>query len=325
MQIAVLGCGSIGRRHLRNLRALGYADLLAFDPSAAARDQAQVESGAVGCAALEDVWAQKPEVVLVTAPSNQHIALALTAARYNCHLFIEKPLSHSLADVETLCSEVDERNLISMVGCNMRFHPGPAKVKALLDQGQIGRVIAARIYTGSYLPTWRPGVDYRQSYSASAVQGGGAILDCIHEIDLALWYFGPAVVQYAVKLPAESIGLEVEGLLEVLLRHDSGVLSSVHLNFIQRDYHRGCEIIGSEGSLYWRFSEGKIYCYAATGSPTLIEQPSDWTVNQMYVDELRYFMEHIESGTPTFSNLQHGLAALQIALTAKTYPILVSA
>ena len=134
------------------------------------------------------------------------------------------------------------------------------RVRRLLGEGAIGRVIAARIHTGSYLPEWRPGTDYRRSYSASSTRGGGAILDCIHEIDLALWYFGPGVLSASATVPAHTLGLEVEGLAEILIRHDSGVLSSVHLNFIQRDYQRECRIIGTAGTLSWTFQEPYVRC-----------------------------------------------------------------
>src|SRR5262249_44881068 len=154
------------------------------------------------------------QAVLVTAPTHLHVPLAREAAAHGCDLFIEKPLSHSWDGVEELRHEVRRRGLVTMVGCNMRFHPGPARVHELLRRGAIGRPLAARIFTGSYLPDWRPGTDYRKSYSASSERGGGVLLDCIHEIDLALWYFGPARLAAAVAAPAETIGLDVEGVAE---------------------------------------------------------------------------------------------------------------
>jgi predicted dehydrogenase len=206
---------------------------------------------------------------------------------------------------------------VTLVGCNMRFHPGPSQVKRLIDEGTIGRVIAARIHTGSYLPDWRPNEDYQQSYSASVAQGGGAILDCIHEIDLALWYFGPGDVVGAASLSADSIGLEVEGLAEILIRHQSGVLSSVHLNFVQRDYRRACQIIGTDGSLYWDFEDSKVRCYKANSEWQVFDQPAGWIANQMYLDEVAYFLRCVVTGTCTFNSLEQGLATLHVALAAK--------
>ena len=324
LRIAVLGCGSIGRRHLRNLSQLGAGELYAFDPVPAALETAHNETNALCFSSLDCIWEQQPNVAVITTPSNLHVGLALEAAQHNCALFVEKPLSHTLDGLDELCSEAERRNLVTMVGCNMRFHPGPAQVKRLLDDSAIGQVIAARIHTGSYLPGWRPGTDYRQSYSAQAALGGGAILDCIHEIDLALWYFGPGDVLAAVSLPATSIGLDIEGLAEMLIRHRSEVLSSVHLNFIQRDYHRSCEVIGADGSIYWNFSEGKVRVSRPDHETQVFEQPADWTVNQMYVDEIRYFLDCVQNNTPTVNSLQRGLETLQVALTVKAQKVVQS-
>lgn len=317
MRIAILGCGSIGIRHVRNLLSLGYPDLVIYDPSPQAREQVARTYGVRCVASRGALWQFNPEVALITAPPHWHIELALEAAQHNCHLFIEKPLAHTTDGVATLQAEVDQRKLCTMVGCNMRFHPGPATVKRLVEEGRIGRVIAARIQSGSYLPSWRPWQDYRQSYSASPVWGG-AILDCIHEIDLALWYFGDARVIGSAHLQANSIGLETDGLAEILLAHTNGVLSSVHVNFIQRDYRRTCQVIGSEGTLSWDFSLGYISRYGSDGSVAeTIPQPEGWEVNQMYRDELVHFFAAIQDRTTTMNPLAGGLRALEIALLVR--------
>lgn len=316
MRIAILGCGSIGKRHARNLVALGRAELVLYDPDPHARAGVEGLPGAVLAGTLEEVWRSEPHVVFVTAPTDLHVPLALEAARRGCDLFVEKPLSSAWDGVEVLCSEVETRGLISMVGCNMRFHPGPARVKELLASGALGRVVAARIHTASYLPDWRPGGDYRKSYSASLSRGGGAILDCIHEIDLALWYFGPGSLLAAVSAPAETLGLEVEGAAEILLKHDSGVLSSVHVNFVQRDYRRGCEVIGSEGTLYWDFLDGRVRWVTPAGEQAFAQPPS-WDLNDMYRDELACFLDCIGRRAPAPNGVRESLSALRIALEAR--------
>ena len=316
LRIAVLGCGSIGRRHLRNLHGLGARQLLAFDPSAEARATAVAETLVPSCGTLDEVWAWQPDVALVTAPPTSHVDLALAAAERGCHLFIEKPLSHSTAGVDELAAVVARRGLVAMVACNMRFHPGPAQVKALLQARAVGEVISARIESGSYLPQWRPHTDYARSYSASPV-GGGAILDCIHEIDLALWYFGPAETLAAAAVPARAIGLEVEGLAEILLRHDSGVLSSVHLNFVQRDYRRGCTVVGTDGTIYWDFNNDAVRHFRADGTRRELAQPAAWTVNDMYVAEIMHFLRCLETGEAPCCGIGDGLAALHVALAAR--------
>ena len=317
MRIAVLGCGSIGRRHLRNLQAEGRHELLVYDPepdvAVFLRNVPKLEPSST----LQAVWKCKPQAVLVTATPEAHLELALMAVRCQAHLFVEKPLSNrleGLAELETLARS---SALVTMVGCNMRFHPGPAAVKALLRSGAIGAVTAARIQTGSYLPDWRPSSNFRKSYTADPNRGGGVLLDCIHEIDLALWYFGPATVLAAAIVPAELLQIPVEGTAEILLHHASGVLSSINLSFMQRDYRRGCQIVGELGTIYWDFEQPWVEVRSGSGLERRQQLPAGWEVNTMYVDEMRHFLQCVELGVATECPLEQGVAALKIALRAR--------
>lgn len=316
LKFAVIGCGSIGRRHLKNLLEL-QTTVFAFDPNPVTRQKIRDECGVNCFDSLEDIWRGLPDAALICSPSNLHIRQATEAARHNCHVFIEKPLSHTLEGLEQLQAEVRMRQLVTMVGCNMRFHPGPQTVKKLLTSRAIGQILAARIQTGSYLPRWRPQEDYRQSYSASD-SWGGATLDQIHEIDLATWYFGPARLECAVLQPASCLGLETDGLAELMLRHSSGMISSVHLNFIQRDVRRLCQVIGTEGTIDWEFLEGRVRLFGPDGEAReIFHQPDKWKLNQMYLDQLRHFIEAIETNSETMNPIECGLTTLSIALSAR--------
>jgi predicted dehydrogenase len=317
MPIAVLGCGSIGSRHLGNLLQLGCRRLIAYDPNPAALASLGKHWITI-CSVLEQVWEQQPAAVLITAPSNLHLDLAAAAVAHQCHVFIEKPLLHRLEGLEGLLADIKLRQLRAMVACNMRFHPGPAAIKQLLDEGIIGTVLSARIQTGSYLPRWRPAQDYRRSYSAS-LEWGGAVLDCIHELDLDLWYFGPASLVAAKIMPARNIGLATDGLAEILLQHESGAVSSVHLNFVQRDYRRTCQVIGSQGTIYWDHEEGVVKVFGPDGQiARTLPAPAGWTINQMYIDELKHFFTAIVSGAPLVNSLNAAIATLRLALQIRS-------
>jgi predicted dehydrogenase len=322
LRIAIAGCGSIGRRHLANLRQLTanrQTEIFVYDAVPAMSEAACQEIGVTSVQHLNELWDMRPDIALICTPSHLHTSCALSAAHSSnsVALFIEKPVAHTLDGLAKLETHCDRRGLITLVGCNMRFHPGPAQIKRWLSEGLIGEVLSARLHTGSYLPAWRPQQDYRTGYSAST-EHGGAILDCIHEIDLALWLLGPATLHAALVRPAVSLGLQTDGLAELLFAHTGGASSSIHLNFVQRNYRRSIEIIGSEGSLAWDFTQGAAVHYGPDGDIAQYSpQPAGWNINQMYLDELAYFLCCAASGEPTFNTVSDATQTLSLALQAR--------
>jgi len=319
-RILVSGAGSIGRRHLKNLHALGVKNLACADPHCDPASEAQVQEQ-TGAKCFSDfgeaLTAFKPTIVFVCSPTILHVEQALAAARAGCHLFIEKPLSHTLKGIEALEKEVERKKLTTMVACNMRFHPGPEQIKKLLTERRIGEVLAARIHTGSFLPSWQPNRDYKVRYSADPLQGG-AILDCIHEIDLALWFFGAAKLAGAALLPATSIGLSVEGLAEIILHHDTGAVASIHLNFLQRNNRRSCEVVGTEGTIEWDVHTSQVNVYDGDGAlAESIPLSMGWEDHPAYELEIEHFLQAVANETAPTCSLADGRAALEIALAAR--------
>ena len=318
--VAVIGAGSIGYRHLRNLEWLGVQQLLVCDPDAG--QQARIHAEHPNWrwyTKVDDALAQAPEAVIVASPSAYHEEHTKAALACGCAVFVEKPLACRLGRIEAVAREADDNHIVTLVACNMRFHPGPATVRRLLKEGTIGDLISYRIHTGSYLPGWRPQQDFRQSYSAS-VETGGAILDCIHELDLALWYAGPAQLIAAKHLPARPIGLETDGLAEILIQHASGTLGSIHLNFIERDYRRSCVCIGAEGTLEWNFHRPEVIQYGRVPDEVITHPlPDRWQVDDMYVDEMRHFLDCIVAGTPTQNSIAQNLPCLKLALEVRGF------
>jgi predicted dehydrogenase len=316
----VVGAGSIGFRHLRNLRAMHAVEELAVvDPDASRRDI--VSKDVESCrtfATLEEGLDFQPEVAFIATPTHLHVSQALEIARRDIALFVEKPLSSSIEELQVLVDELRARKLTSQVGCNMRFHPGPMQVKRLLDERAVGSVLFARLHCGSYLPDWRPWQDYRQSYSANRDMGGGVILDSIHEIDLARWFLGTVASVFCVARKVSALQLDVEDTAILVMDHKNGAMSEVHLDYVQRTYERGCQVVGEHGTIFWEFGKGEVRWYDARhGSWTVFPQPDDWNTNHMYVDEIVHFLEHAVARTETDLPVAGNVHVVKTALAAK--------
>jgi predicted dehydrogenase len=316
-RFAVVGCGSIGLRHLRNLAALGCTDLVAVDPDRACRVRAAAETGALPVPDLASALDAGASVVLVTTPTAFHLAPALEAVRAGADLFVEKPLAASLDGIEELIDEADRRGTIALVACNLRFHPGLALLRELAAAGAIGRLLSARIEFGSWLPDWRPGQDYRTGYAARRDLGGGIVLDAIHELDYARWLLGDVVSVACFADRLSSLELETEDVAAILLRFASGAIGEVHLDYVQRSYSRTCQLIGEEGTLRWDFTTGETRHFAApTGAWQSFAAPAGWETNAMYVAELEHFLACLAGVAEPAQGLRAGRRALEIALAA---------
>jgi predicted dehydrogenase len=318
MKGLVIGCGSIGKRHLQNLKALGVGELGVVESDGERRERAARELGVATFVPVSEGLEWSPDFVVVATPTHLHLSQAIEVASGGFDLFIEKPLSHVGVGISELADAVARRSLISMVGCNMRFHPGPRKVKELLDRGAVGRILCARIYGGFYLPAWRPGTDYRDNYAAHEETGGGCILDCIHEVDLTRWYLGEVGEVFCAAGHLSSLEIATEDVAILVCRHSSGALAEVHLDYVQRTYERGCQIIGESGSIFWDFRDQRVRWYNAASDVWItFEQPGEWQLNQMYVDEMQHFLDCLRDRKPTMLPVSEGAAVMQIVFAAK--------
>ena len=318
IRFLVIGCGSIGKRHINNLIALNEKNIVAYDARPDRREEVKSLSGVEVADNLADAWNARPDVAFITASTSTHMSLAITAAERGCHLFIEKPLSHNLDGLDDLLALVGRKNLITLVGCNMRFHPGLIKVRKLIHEGTIGKILAMRVEFGQYLPEWRPREDYRNSYSARAELGGGIILDAIHELDYIRWMLGEIETVACISGKISNLEIDTEDTAAIILRFVSGAIGEIHMDYLQRTYSRTCHIIGEEGTIRWDYSTGTVTWYSA-GSREWQSylNPPAWESNEMYIDELRHFLRCLRSKEKPCLDVFEASQVLRIAIAAK--------
>jgi predicted dehydrogenase len=315
MRALVVGCGSIGKRHLGNLKTLSAAELAGVEPDGLRRESTSKELGIPVHESLKEALQRGADVVFVTAPTAFHVPIALEAARAGCHVFIEKPLSDTLEGVDELLAEAACRGRIIYVGYNLRFHAGLRRLKQRLDEAVIGRTMNIRAEFGQYLPDWRPAQDYRQSYTAHAAMGGGIILDASHELDYVRWLCGEieSVSCSAGKL--SGLEMNTEDMAEITLRIKGNVIAQVHLDCLQRDYVRTCKVVGEKGTLIWDFKQGVRHYDAATARWQ--DEAIAPDLNDMYVEEMRHFMSCARGEASPLVDGVTGKRVLEIALAAK--------
>lgn len=317
LRIAVLGCGSIGRRHIGNLLRLGIGHVVGIDPDPQSRSHVESEHETEAFADLSTSLLERFDAVVVATPSSFHYEQTRNAVEHGRHVFVEKPLATSLDGLEKLIASADRNNVVGFVGSNFKFHPSFQRMKQIIDDGLPGRITSARCQFGSYLPDWRPATDYRKTYSARAELGGGILLDS-HEFDYMTWFLGPADLVSCFCGHISSLETDTEDTAAVIMRMSSGAIVDMHLDNTQRAYQRNFEFFGEAGTLIWSMQAKAVSLYIAEKKEwTEWKEPADYDLNLMYVEEMRHFLECIVSNGRPISGLRHGARVVRTILAAK--------
>lgn len=303
---------------MRNLRSLGVREIAACDPDPERLAPMISELGIHPSSDFEQaLQTVRPDAVLVCTPPSFHLTQARQAIAAGAHVFIEKPLSHSMEGVKALLSEARARSRVVQVGYNLRFHPAIRKLKQIVEENTLGRILWTRAEVGQYLPDWRPWQDYRQSYTARRELGGGIILDASHEIDYLLWFFGEAIEVLCMASTVSQLAVNVEDSASLLLRFASGSHADLHLDFVQRVPSRSCKLVGEEGTAIWEDGDAAGVRVLRPGQDPEVFQ-YDLKDNDMYVAELKEFFNCIETGRLPLVEGEQAARVLRCALTARS-------
>ena len=293
MKFLIIGTGSIGTRHLQNLKSLGHS-VFVYDFNLARLEEVCSTFGAESYDPLShivhfDAW-------LICTPPYAHVPWANEAIKHGSHVFIEKPISHTLMGVDDLLNKAKEANVLLYVGYQLRFHPAIQEIKRLIESGKIGTIHTISAEFGQWLPDWRPNADYQCTYTAHKSMGGGILLDASHELDY---------VQFLVSAPVSKVCCFINKLSEldtdaeenadIVLQFENGTNASVHLDYLNKVYTREVEMIGSKTS---------VRCNVDRQS-------------ELYVQELKHFIRCIEGKEKPMVDGYSAKCTLEVALACR--------
>lgn len=318
MKALVLGCGSIGLRHIAHLQRLGVSQIEAADPDVSACAKAREQSIKV-TSRPEEALQRRPDIVLVCTPASTHVKLAGQALRAGAHVFIEKPLCTTPLEGEALRRIAAEDGRVVQVGYNLRYHPTVRGAKKLVETGRIGPVLTAHFKFGLYLEKWWKDRDYRSSYMAQANLGGGLLLDSSHEIDLALFFLGQVSLVSAISGKLSQLEIRGVDAVKGLLKMKSGAIVTLSMDCLQPKYTRGFQLVGEDAALGWDCSGGRAdsslgkLLLCERGQESYSEVPVEGDPLDTYVEELRDFLESVENRRHPAVDLEQGLQVVRVA------------
>ena len=302
-RVLVVGAGSAGARHARLLADAG-ADVTVTDP-----DRERATATGLPTTPFDLDHLGTPDGIVVASPSVAHAEQTHAALATGARVLVEKPLSSSSDDVDAVVEAAGGR---VMVGYNLRLHAPIERVAQLVHEGRAGTVTSYRLWFGSWLPDWRPQVDYRTTYSARAELGGGVLMDAIHELDLLVWLAGDDrfTVEGAVVDRVGPLEIDVEDTVKALLRHADGAVADVSLDYLSRRYRRGIEVIGTDATIRLDWAREVL---EIEGGDSLESEPAATPVLDSYRRQAERFLAFVDGGTAPPVDAAEGARSVHLA------------
>jgi len=251
MKFLVIGLGSMGKRRVRNLIALGYGNNVAgFD----LRDDRRMEATKYEITIFDDfgkaVSEFKPDAFLISTPPNFHMQYAYIAEQNNIHCFIEA----SVVDAEKileLSNKIKNKKIIMAPSCTMRYYPMPMKIKELINSGIIGKVLNYNYQTGQYLPDWHPWEKIEDFYVSNPDTGG-----CREIVPFELTWlndiFGDSKPLACVRKKLTDMNAAIDDIYHCILEYPNNVIGNLTVEVVSRPRAtREIRILGSEGEIVY--------------------------------------------------------------------------
>jgi predicted dehydrogenase len=316
MNALVVGYGSIGRRHVLNLSKLACIDEITVYTkikddfgNTCEKKISFIDASILGLDVITDRY--KVDFAIIANETYKHIDAAIALAGKGVHLFIEKPLSHNLEKVDLLKEIVQKNQIKAFVAYNLRYLPAIQYLKDQISQEVLGNLYFAQIEVGQYLPSWRPNVNYTDSYSAKTEYGGGVALDLSHEVDYMRFLFGEPFLWKTLKSKTSELEISSEDIFEGIYQYEQGFMCHVHMDYLQRKAKRKIRIVGSKGQIVCDFI-GKWIDIQAHGDGIRLKEEKLFKMEDTYKDELQHFIKTIEANNEPAISIDDGTKALRL-------------
>ena len=312
-RLAVLGLGSIGTRHARNLMEMGH-QVIGFDPDPLIRSRF-IEQGGQSTASRSQAIAAS-DAVVIASPNRHHLADLQAALAAEKPVFVEKPLSDKIDGVAETLALADRQGQRVFVGFNLRFHPAVRQAKQWITEGLIGKPLWGRFQVSVYLPNFRPNQDHRQGYVADPASGG-VLYDNIHEVDLALHLLGPASLSSASACSTGSIDIPADDLAVLILSHNQGCMSTVQVDLVTQPRIRASSVAGTKGRIEIDLDVRRAVFLPTSGEALTVSFPGSYADD--YKCEMEAFLSSTSRADGQACDGWSALASLSIVVDARKH------
>jgi predicted dehydrogenase len=311
--VLIVGAGSVGRRHARNLHSLG-CEISCVDPRTDRLGQVATEvSVREQFTDLEVALRNAKDLsgVAVCSPPKFHVEQSIMALDAGLPVLLEKPVSPDLMSCRALHQRLGSGGKL-LLGYTYRWWEPVRRLKSLIDAAKVGAPRYARFYMSAHLADWHPWESYQDFFMASRELGGGALLDESHFIDLMLWFFGKPERLFARVEKISDLEIGTDDFVEVSAVYPGALRVGIHLDLIGRPHDKQIVVTGEKGTIQCLFDPNEIR-FSSSPEPRWEAEPFALERNDMFLGVAREFLQLIDNSSVAPScGIIDGLRTLEV-------------
>lgn len=323
MKFLVIGLGSMGKRRIRNLKALGESDIFGFDIQKQRCEEVLNDYKIQIVDSININVIKDFDVLFVCTSPAEHAKYINLAIDGNKHCFVEASVVcdglHELAD------RVEKTDLKIYASCTLRFHPAIKKIKKLIEEGKIGKLSNFSYHSGQYLPDWHPWEDIRDYYVSKKETSG-----CREIVPFELTWLNDIFgnVDKITGIYGKTIDLvvDIDDVYALAIKYKSGIIGTLLVDVVSRFAIRQIIINGDKGQISWNWNADIIEHYNADSNQWESHEVkrgmsavgyNNNIIEEMYIDEVSAFLNAIRNQLPVKNSLRDDIYTLGCLYTAE--------
>ncbi len=313
--VLIVGCGSIGERHLRCFLGTRRVEAIACEPNQELLNTITERYQVPGCSSLDEGLAREDvSAVVICTPAHLHVQMAIQCLKAGKDVLIEKPLAVSLDGTDELVGARDESGKKVGIAYVQRFNPPITRVSEYVHSGALGKVHQVALRGGQHFPTYRPA--YREIYYNDRRTGGGAIQDALtHMVNVMEWMLGPTQTLVCDAAHQSLPGVEVEDTVNIIAQNGEALVS-YSINQFQCISENNIELHGEDGSV-------RIFLHQSRWD-SIKRGEVKWTRHEIPEEERDWifrtqasaFLDMVEEKASILCTLEEGIQTLKFNLAA---------
>lgn len=244
LKILIVGLGSMGKRRIRNLKKLGYNEIIGFDLRNDRRNEVSSIYKIPTVKTISEGLGKKPDCMIISTPPDLHYKYAEIAINNNIHFFTEVNLFSN--DVSKIIKKLKQKNIIGAPSCTLLYNPVVKKLKQLISEKRIGKPLTVYHHFGHYLPNWHPWENYQKFYVAKKETGGAREI-IPFELVWLTHLFSEIKSVYGSIHKVSNLKVDIDDIYEILLEFKNGIQCILVVDVITAPAINETKIIGEKG------------------------------------------------------------------------------